>query len=502
MPTHADFQEKTARGDVQPLVAGPLDPYVPSVAKPWDARRVAHLYRRLGYGATQAQIAAGLQMSPSDLVDQLLDDAANLGTPAPPYWAGYTAEDYNNDPNPDLVFEHYGELRRRWIADLMGPDSVRAKFAFFWHNHFVTTLNVVGCSSYLWSYYSLLHEFSLGNFRTFAREMGQNPAMLVYLNGNQSIAAEPNENYARELLELFTLGENNGYTQIDIVEMSRALTGWRAPMYECTPAFFEPALHDNQPKTIFGQTQNFGFATAHNLIFTQRATQSSEYIVGKVYKNYVYQKLDNEVVQTLAQTFRSSNWELLPMLKQLFKSEHFFDERVINARIKNPFESMLPLFKMAGATYPEHITDDWLDAFSYWAYELGQEILNPPNVAGWPGYHAWINESTLTGRWTFSSYTVYLLSTVEPLRENLRGLAQTLTNDSNDPAVIVPALIQFFTGQTLDPIYQQAAVVYFKSGIPENYFADGSWNLYWDEAPYQVVNMLYFLVRMPEFQLM
>jgi uncharacterized protein (DUF1800 family) len=500
MPVHADFHEKTAfEPQLAPPVAGPLDPYVPSADKPWNARRVAHLYRRLGFGATLEQIQAGLQMTPSALVDQLLDDASNLGTPLPPYWANYTSEDY--DADPDLRFTHYDELRRRWLADMLGPEGVRAKLAFFWHNHFVTSLDVVSCTSYLWNYYSLLNEYSLGNFRTFTREIGQSAAMLVYLNGNQNEAGEPNENYARELMELFTMGENNGYTQIDIVEMARALTGWQAQMYACTPPYYDPAKHDNNSKTIFGVSQNFGFTTAHNLIFTQRATQVSEYIAGKLYKNFVYQKVNPEVVDGLAQTFRAGNWELLPLMKQLFKSEHFFDDLYVNARIKNPIEAMLPLLKMAGATYPAEVSDNALGNIFYWGYQSGQELLNPPNVAGWPGHHAWINESTLTGRWNFSSYVVYQISQNDTLKENLRTLALTLTNESNSPVTIVEALVEFFLGQELDPVHLQAAVAYFKSGVPENYYLDGSWNLYWGEAPLQVVNLLYYLVRLPEFQL-
>jgi uncharacterized protein (DUF1800 family) len=499
MPAHSDSLDKHFAN--QPAVVAALDPYVPTAAKPWNLRRVMHLYRRLGYGANLAEVQAGLQLSPGPLVDQLLDEAANLGAPLPPYWAAYTTDDYQNDPNPDLRFEHYDELRRRWVTDMIGPEAIRSKLALFWHNHFVTELNVVECNSYLWNYFSLIHEHALGNFRTFVREVAQSPAMLVYLNGNQNVAGQPNENYARELMELFTMGENNGYTQVDIVEMSRALTGWQAQMYECTPPYFDNNLHDQQPKTIFGQTQNFGFVSAHNLIFTARAQQVSEYITTKLYKHFVNQKPDPSVIAELAQTFRDSNWELMPVLKKLLKSEHFFDELYMCSRLKTPLESMVPLFRMANATYPAHIQDDWIGALFYWSYELGQELLNPPNVAGWPGHHAWINESTLTTRWTYNGYTAYMLSVNEQVRENLRGLAQTLTNDSNNPNLIVAALVEYFTGQTLDPIHQQASVINFKAGIPENYFIDGSWNLYWDSAPYQIINMLYYLVRLPEYQL-
>lgn len=488
--------EASGASEAPPLNA--LDPYVPTPAKPWNAARVAHLYRRLGFGATLGQIQQGLQMNPSDLIDQLLETAADLGPPDPPVWSGYTNADYDGDQ--DLVEAHRRELRFRWLNDMLG-EGIRAKMALLWHNHFVTELNVVECNSYLWDYYSLIHEYAFGNFRIFTREMGKNAAMLSYLNGNLNVAGQPNENYARELMELFTMGESNGYTQADIVEMARAMTGWQAKDYLCTPPYYDAAKHDNGTKTIFGVPANYTFTTAHNLVFSERSEQVSKFITGKLYKNYVYQIVDPLVIEGLADTFIDSNWELLPVMKRLLKSEHFFEERTMNARLKNPLESMIPLLKMAGAQDLAAIPDDWWDAIGYWSYQLGQEIFNPPNVAGWPGHHAWINESTLTSRWNYSGVTAYLLTQDETLRENLRATAQALTNDSNDPALVTTAMIGFFTGQTLDPVYVQGAIVNFKAGIPENYFLDGSWNLYWDEAPYQIVNLLYYLVRLPEFQL-
>lgn len=499
MPTHADSSRPSHESAYTPPGGDPLAPYLPSAAKPWNARRVAHLYRRIGFGATLEQIQQGLATDPSTLVDQLLDTAYDLEIPPPPYWSGYTNVDYAG--NQDLIEEHRREVRHRWFADMLS-EGVRAKMALFWHNHFVTALNNYQCNSYLWSYYSMLHEYAFGNFRIFAREMGKNPAMLSYLNGNLNVVGQPNENYARELMELFTMGESNGYTQADIVEMARALTGWQAKDYACTPPYYDPALHDNNPKTIFGQTSNFGFTTAHNLIFTARAEQVAQYISGKIYKHFVYQTPDEQVLEGLGTTFRDSNWEILPVLKQLFKSEHFFEEKFMNARLKTPVETMLPIFKMAKATYPTgEVNPDWVNAFYYWTYQLGQDVLNPPNVAGWPGYRKWINESTLTARWNYSSIFAYLLTQNETLRENIRNLAITLTSESNQPDVIVTALVDFFIGQSLEPVHQLGAIAYFKANIPENYFQDGSWNLYWDEAPYQIVNMLYYLVRLPEFQL-
>lgn len=496
--THRIKQTHNLTLTPQPPVADSLDPYLPSVSKPWNAQRVAHLYRRLGYGASLDQIQQGLQMTPSELVDQLLNAAAGLPVPTAPPWSNWTSVEY--DGNAVITEAHRREMRHRWYSDLL-DEGVRAKMALFWHNHFVTELLVFGCNAYLWSYYSLLHEYAFGNFREFVLQMGKNPAMLVYLNGNVNEAGEPNENYARELMELFTMGEGNGYTQMDVVEMSRALTGWRASFNDCTPPYFDPARFDNNPKTIFGVTDNFDFDSAHYLIFSERAQQVSAFITGKLYSHYVYEHPDPGIIEGLSATFRDNNWELLPVLQQLFKSEHFFEERFICARVKDPLETLLPILKWAGANSVDHVQPEWWDDITFYTNRLGQMIYDPPNVAGWPGHRSWINESTLTRRWNFSALVATFVLKDDTLRENLRETAKILSDNSTDPAVITAALVVFFTGQTLEPIQLNAAVGYFKAGIPEGYFTDGTWTLNWPDVPDQIVNLLTYLAKLPEFQL-
>ena len=237
------------------LPVNTIDPYIPSTEKPWNAQRVQHLYSRLGHGASYADIQAGLAMSPTDLVDSLIDGVLALPDPTPPEWAFWTSTDYENQANEDLVFIHKEEFSGRFVRrnDFGRYRRCAREVGDVWHNHFVTEEEVYYCNSFMWAYYDLLHKRVLGNFRTFVEEMGINPAMLVYLNGNLNVADEPNENYARELMELFTMGENNGYTQTDVVEVSRALTGYQVYMYECDPnVFFVPNDFDNGQKTIFG----------------------------------------------------------------------------------------------------------------------------------------------------------------------------------------------------------------------------------------------------------
>lgn len=474
-----------------------LDPYIPSPQKPWNRQRVQHLYRRLGFGASKADIDAALALTPSDLVDQLIDGLVNAPAPDPPYWANYTTADYMDDN--DLMNQHRYELSIRWLSEML-TDSHRGRLSLFWHNHFVTEENVYGCPSYMWSYFNLLHLHSMGNFRTFVQEVGINPAMLVYLNGNQNIADEPNENYARELMELFTMGESNGYTQADIPQVAKALTGWRADQYDCTPAFFDAGYFDTGNKTIFGQTGAWNFQDVHQIIFTLRKDQVSYYIMRKMYKKFLYQDHDEAVVNTLATTFKDNNFELAPVFRQFFKSEHFFEDKFINAQLKSPFDCFLNLLRQAGLNYPDDVTDDTWGAIAYWCDQLGSDIFNPPNVAGWPGHHAWLNENTLTYRWSFANDLLFGYFS-DTAREKLRTLAIDMTNNSNDPVLITSMLVEHFLNTTLLQEHLDIAVLYFKSDIPENYFEDGSWNLYWDEAPYQIVNLLSYLVRLPEYQL-
>ena len=487
------------------LAVNTIDPYIPSSDKPWNAARVRHLYNRLGFGATSAMIAEGLTMSPMDLVDSLLASVTEADPPAAPYWANWTVDDYEEEEEgEELYFIHKYEFAGRWIREMSEPETmVRAKIALFWHNHFVTQEEVYQCNSWMWEYYRLLHVRALSNFRTFTQEMGLTAAMLVFLNGNQNYADEPNENYARELMELFTMGENNGYTQNDVVEVARALTGHQVT-FDCSPgSFFVPDLHDTGQKTIFGQTGNWNYGDVHDLIFTLRASQTAEYICQKIYKHFVHDTVNDAIVAEMATVFQDNDWELAPVFHLLFKSEHFFEARFINAKIKSPLETFASLALTTGAQGEEEYSADLTYDVAFYAERTGQYIFNPVDVAGWPGQRDWLNENTMTNRWAFNTQFLYGgIGEAESVRENLRQIAIDLTSFSeNDPEVITAALTEHFLNATLSQTTAAAAVAYFKSEVPENYFEDGSWNLFYDEVPDQIMNLLYYLLRLPEWQL-
>jgi uncharacterized protein (DUF1800 family) len=478
----------------------PLDPFQPSPDKPWNADRVIHLYRRLGFGASLQEVQNALSSTPTQQVNDLFDGMKAKPLPGDPYWANWTWADYDDDN--ELFDNHYETVIEDWVRAMASGD-LRSKIALFWHNHFVTEWETYRCTNYQWSYFKLLMQYSIGNFREFVEEMGKNAAMLVYLNGNQNSRDEPNENYARELMELFTMGEGNGYTQADIPEVAKALTGYYANMYNCLPSGFDPDEFDGGPKNVFGQIGNWNYDDVHELIFTRKADQVAHYICSKIYKHFVYQQVDEQVVADLATTFKNNNWELEPVFRQLFQSEHFFEQDFIGAHIKSPIEIFVTTVKTAGLDVQNDLEEGLAGSVAYWSRLLGQELFEPVDVAGWPGHHVWLNENTLTNRWSLSGDLLYrYFADSESARSKLQSLAVDLAAPViNDPEIITEAICNHFLSRHLEGDLLATAVQYFKGDIPDNYYDDGSWNLYWNEAPYQVLNLLSFLSRLPEWQL-
>ncbi len=479
--------------------AGTLAPYVPSADMPWDERRVQHLYRRLAFGASHSTIQAALQQSPQNLVDALIDEALAAPLPDPPVWANWTVGDYDPDMIDVQVFEQFLSWNYLWMQGMLQQNGagLRDKLALFWSNHFVTRFESYFCPSYMYEYHKILQQYALGNFKEFTKAIGITPAMLIFLNGVENNKFEPNENYARELYELFTLGADNGYTQQDIVETARALTGWNGMGAYCGPIEFVPFLHDDGEKTIFGQTGNWGYDDVHDILFAERQDQIATHICRKIYKYFVGPQVDVDIVAQLAQTFKDNNFELEPVYRQLFKSEHFFHDNNIGVKVKSPYEMALGLIAQSGLSDDDSV----LESARYLAEMLGQELFSPIDVAGWPGDTAWINSGTLTGRWLTVDYYLYYI--VENFLDSLRDFAVDLVGGfSNDPQLITEAVVNHFLPNSLQtPEAMEQAVTVFKWEVPQNYYDQGLWNLGWETAPYQVAVLIQHIARKPEFQL-
>lgn len=473
---------------------GTLVPYVDTPGAPWNRGRAQHLFRRLGFGTSESNVSAAAQQDPATVVDQLIDDILNTPNLSQPVWHDWIIgdyEDFNNESTAQLI-----EYANSWIGSML-ENGAKERITLFWHNHFVTRFEDYFCPSWMYTYHQLLQTYALGNFREFVYEIGKTPAMLVFLNGVQNNRFEPNENYARELFELFTLGQDNGYTQQDIVEAARALTGWNGFTTACAPITFTASLHDTGNKTIFGQTGNWGYDELHEILFTERATEISVYICGKIYRHFVHPELDEEIVAGLAETLRDNDWELEPVFRQLFKSEHFFDEKVIGTQIKSPLELMINTVLESDFI----INDDIRNYILYAGYQLNQGLFNPIDVAGWPGDRDWVNTNTITGRWQTSDFFIY--TNYQGVPEDFVSFAQALTTDNaNDPELVTQAIIDYLVpGGLTTPEAYAAATVIFKWEVPQNYYDSGEWNLYWETVPVQVALLMQHISRLPEFQL-
>ena len=470
-----------------------LEPYVPTADLPWDAARVQHLYRRTGFGASPDEVATALSLRPGELCDTLLDGAVEQAPPAPPEWAQYTHEQLTAAGIEQ--FEAYLSDMQAF-ADRSLEHGVREKLALFWHNHFVTRYESHSCPSYHHQYFRLLEEHAFGDLRAFVKDITRTPAMLFFLNGFDNRRGNPNENYARELFELFTLGENNGYTQQDITEASRALTGNNGWTSYCGQVEWADWGHDGGDKTVFGQTGNYDSDGLIDLLFAQRGEEIARFICGKLYRFYVNPTEDERVVTELARTFLAADFTILPVLRQLFTSAHFYDPANVGVLVKSPLE-LVNLFLRQG---------DFGDfenrrAWGFWGMaNMGQQLGEPPDVAGWPGNRSWIDANRVTLRWELIDGFAWAVHDHD--EKTLPAWARSLTGESKEPEIIARGIIDFILPRGLaDEAAYELAISVFKWDVPVNYYASGRWSLDWGSASWQIVVLLRHLGRLPEYQL-
>jgi uncharacterized protein (DUF1800 family) len=484
----------------QNCAGGTLATYVPDTNKPWNANRVSHLYKRMGFGATYAEIQAALQLTPTQLVTNLINSAKNAPLLPPPTWYNWTINNYTNpDPNVEKI-EQYKEFYFSWLNEML-QTGVREKFALFWHNHFVTQFSEYNCPSYLYDYHKLLQQYAFGNFKDFTKAMGKSAAMLFFLDGRLNRKNGPNENYARELFELFTMGVNIGYTQQDITEASKALTGYTNVTVECGAINFNPAQFDNTIKTVFGIQGNFDFDALHDLIFQERAVEVSQFIAAKFYKNFVHDIPNQDIIDGMALTFRNNNFEIEPMLFELFTSDHFFEADAISVQIKSPVECLIMMIKEGNLPYNDLI----IEAAGYLTIDMGQQLFQPIDVSGWSGNRTWINSTAITKRWdALSKFLDYALAVLD--KEKFRELAIDVSGNSNNVAIVAKKITDHFIPKGLENIaaYNEATIS-LQAAVPQFYFDSGQWDLTFQYqgygVPEQVWNLMKWIIRRPEFQL-
>jgi len=484
---------------------------------PLDKVRAAHLYRRLGFSASVQTIDSAVGQNAGTLVDALINEALTMPPLAAPAWADWNNSNYPADD--DLARQLRRTQQEEWaVAYTNGllTNNLRDRLSFFWSNHFVTEIDVYDCNSFLYYYINCLQRNAIGNLKTFVSEIGLTSAMLYYLDGVYNNGNNPNENYARELYELFTLGEGNGYTEQDIIETAKALTGYvERGELGCEQVTFDPTRFDAGPKTIFGQTGNWNYDDVIDILFQERPNEIAGFICQKLYEFFVHPDSDDDagnaqtIITGLANTMVANNFEIAPVLSQLFKSQHFFDDEAIGVIIKSPFDIYLNLINETNFAYNDNTILNVVDTTRM----LGQTLFDPFDVAGWQRDRTWINTNFIIGRWL--TVEVFLEIFYQGNPEQFRTLAMdavgTADSNTSNPETVVRALVNKFTplGLLTAQDFENAMSVFKIEDVPEEYYGSdyipgglGLWMLSVSpEVPQQVFLLLMHLSRQPEFQL-
>jgi uncharacterized protein (DUF1800 family) len=362
-----------------------------------DAR---HLLNRTGFSATPTEIDAYAGLTREQAVDRVLAGAGRPAATPPPAWAtgfesprrfrGMSAEERKLAVRE--IFQKAFELRSWWFTEMLTTASpLNERMTLFWHNHFVSSVRKVRSPQLMYRQNVLLRRHAFGNFGEMLRAVARDPAMVVYLDSASNRKGQPNENFAREVMELFTLGEGN-YTERDIKEAARAFTGWSINI-DTGDFMFRRLLHDDGTKTVLGRTGNLDGDAVLELLLAQ--PQTAELIVTKLWREFVSLQPDPAEVRRIARLFRESGYDIKTALRELLVSDAFYARQHRAALIKSPVDIVVGTLRQFQFT-----TGDVMP-FVVTTSQLGQALFAPPNVKGWAGGEAWINSTTLLARKTF-----------------------------------------------------------------------------------------------------
>lgn len=506
-----------------------------------DRPAARHLLERSLFGARLSEIDNFEGLTTAEALDILL---AVQPEPDPPVVISDKdplplGETWVNAPyDKDARSARIKSYRAWWVGQIIGQGtSLLEKMVLFWHNHFVTETNVVNRDNYLYNYNALLRANALGNFQTLTEEMTVNTAMLKYLNGDKNTAGSPNENYARELFELFTIGKGpvkeegdyTFYTENDIQEAAKVLTGWRINT-TTQQSWFDSSKHDKGAKTFSGYYEGKQIADAGvleyknliSMIFEKKET--ARRLARKLYRWFVYYIIDEDIeaaiIEPLASTIYDSGYEIKPALRQLLSSEHFFDETYRACYIRNPYEHIAGTLRKLEVEFSgEFLTDYELMITLFWqARNQEMEIGTPPDVAGWtqwylsPQYNQlWINSVTLPQKASFSDRMLSYGFTKKEfkLTADVIKLVEMLPEPS-DPNKLISDLGGLFLPVSLSTDQHDYLKGILIPGLP-----DFEWTLEWnkyadnpsDENQKKAIedvleSVLKSILRMPEYYLM
>lgn len=371
-----------------------------SMAITYDEAR--HLLARTGFGVAEpADIQKLLPMSFEQAVDHLLDGVRTEPVTAVPEFAADPTErrkvrrmnaenrrDFNKRVNGDRK-----AMKAWWVGEMLVTDSpLTEHLVLFWHNHFVSEARKVRFGQWIYAQNAIFRKYALGNFGKMLVKVSTDPAMLWYLDGHKNVKGKPNENFAREVLELFSMGEGRGYTEKDIREAARAFTGWTVDI-DTGKFDFKFGRHDHHIKTVLGVDGNHDGMSVLRIIL--RRNEVAEFITEKLWLEFVSREPDPRTVRELAGGFRDSGYELKPLLRSLLLTDAFRDPANRGILVKSPVDLVIGTLRLFHFEEAPAIKAFW------WQKNMGQELFDPPDVKGWRGHTAWLSSTTALRREQF-----------------------------------------------------------------------------------------------------
>lgn len=367
----------------------------------WDADRARHLWNRAGFGARAGQVERALELGREAQVAELVAGAFSdpffyepIERIDPAEYAALGEEEQRKERNRVQAENRklLAQFAGWWVEELLdGRDPLRERMTLFWHGYFTSSARDVRDSAAMIAQIEMLRQHALGRFDELLKAVVRDPAMLEYLDNNQNRRLNPNENFARELMELFTLGEGH-YTEEDVKEAARALTGWTTRRGDPDPRF-QARRHDRGPKTILGVSGDFDADGLVDLLLAQPAC--ARHLAGRLIEEFEGRAPDARRLADYADFLSKNEYRIDLFLTRLFNDEAFYRPEIVGDKIAGPIEYLVGTARRLGSEPPGELL--WLAAG-----QLGQRLLDPPNVKGWEGGRAWITTSTYLQRGNFA----------------------------------------------------------------------------------------------------
>jgi uncharacterized protein (DUF1800 family) len=445
-----------------------------------DAARIQHLLRRTAFGYRASDWAHWSSLTHDQAVKELLD------------------YDSVKDTVPFLATDSYGalvapndtdSLKRYWLFRFTeGSRPLEETMTLFWHGHFATSDFKVQNPSTEWRQNQMFRKHALGNFRELIGDVALDPAMLVWLDGNNSRKAAPNENFSRELLELFSMGVNGGYTETDVKQGAKAFTGWSWDDDRNNLRFTDKD-HDTQSKQYLGHTGDFGMDDALNIV--ARHPSTGRFISKKLFEFFIHDNPPPQEIDRLSKIYLDSAYSIREVVSGVLNSPHFYSDEALYAIVKSPTQYSVMIAKTLDIPYR------WVNDMQSYTDTMGQQLFNPPNVKGWKTGQNWINTNTMTARLNFAGHAVDAIRYRGLMKDRLTTAFKAQGRDADQVFSSAEGAVLGVWGWLLpsaklpDATYTQL-VAYMKAGSGKTPNKD-----YWGRAH----GLVELVITSPEYQL-